>query len=354
MLHRLRETARVDTTKSHPIAAFYCVPAIALPLCIGILTSHVRESVMAAAGAVSVGFGSFQQLNNSRAAPMIYAAVGMCLSSWIGTVAGLSLTAAIIASAAWAFLYVAVSALGPGVSWIGLQCVVWLVISTAYPASGWDALVRGSFVLLGGLAQAGIIQLSWAIAGVKSPNMGTGNPLGSCSATGVSDVLHPRSCLFVFAVRASLTLAAAALLYRWWHIPNGYWIPMTAAIVLRPDLHQTLARGLARILGTLVGAALATLVVALSRPGPVALALLIITSAWLCYTLLWANYAAFAICLTAYVVFLLSLAGLPEMFVVAHRSLNTVLGGALAVITHWLFFTWEQRRMLLQPRSSPG
>ena len=168
----VRSSVEVDWTKSYPGAALHCLPAIALPLCVGILTSHLREGVMATAGAVSVGFGSFQQLDSSRTAPMIYAALGMCLSSWVGTVAGLSSLATIAASATWPFFYVTASALGPGVSWIALQCLVWLVISTAYPASGRDALARGVFVPLGGLIQASIIRLLWALEGHRNPLMG--------------------------------------------------------------------------------------------------------------------------------------------------------------------------------------
>ncbi len=50
---------------------------------------------MAASGAVSVGFGSYQELGGSRTAPMLFATLGMCISSWIGTLAGQSLPATI-------------------------------------------------------------------------------------------------------------------------------------------------------------------------------------------------------------------------------------------------------------------
>ncbi|MES1261572.1 MAG: FUSC family protein, partial [Acidobacteriota bacterium] len=119
-------------------------------------------------------------------------------------------------------------------------------------------------------------------------------------------------------------------------LDHGYWVPMTALLVLKPDFHQTLARVTMRIAGTLVGAALATLIAALMRPQPVVLALLVAVFATLCYCLLHVNYAAYSTCITIYVVFLLAMAGLPEIGMVAYRSLNTILGGAFALLVYAL------------------
>jgi uncharacterized membrane protein YccC len=117
---------------------------------------------------------------------------------------------------------------------------------------------------------------------------------------------------------------------------------MTALLVLKPDLQQTLIRGFARIGGTLVGAAIATLIAATLRPDPPALVVLVLLSAALCYVLLNVNYAAYAIAITAYVAFLLALAGLPELVVVRARVVNTALGGLCAFLGHFI---------LLAPRS---
>jgi uncharacterized membrane protein YccC len=138
-------------------------------------------------------------------------------------------------------------------------------------------------------------------------------------------------------------LAIAASLYRWLALPNGYWIPMTAAIVMKGTLQQTFQRGLARIVGTLAGAALATLIAAGLRPDPWILAVLVAIFAGSCYLLIYVNYAAFAVCLTSYVVFLLALAGLPENALIVHRSLNTILGGAIALTVHAAFSPMEKQ-----------
>jgi len=346
----LREVLRPDWTKFHPRAALRCMPAIALALLVGSFTGHAEWGIMAASGAVSVGFGSYQELGGSRTAPMLFATLGMCISSWIGTLAGQSLGATVAATALWGFLYVTISALGPGHQWIALQSVIWMIISTAYPAPGLHALTRGAFVLIGGFLQLGFIEFFWYTERRRTPVMGGAKPTGACAENHISDVVKPQSCLFLYALRAAITLGLAAGLYRALKIPNGYWIPMTAAIVLRADMRQSVIRGFARMTGTILGTVLATIAASLLRPGPLALSILVLIFVWSAYSLLWVNYAIFVIPLTAYVVSLLALAGLPEPFVIHHRLLNTLLGGLISLMLHLIFFGWERTRLnRLQP-----
>jgi hypothetical protein len=329
------ETLIFDWSKFHPSAALSCVPAIAVSLAVGLSTGHARQGVAAAAGAFSVGFGSFQRLRDSRRVPMLLASGVMCVSSWIGAMAGLSSTGAVLACTFWGFLYGTVWTLSPGAAWIALQGVVWLVISTAYPAHGLSALTRGSMVLAGGLLQMFFVLAFWQISGSVTPPFGGVNQNGEPET--FSNAIQGGWDQRLQAVRAAVVLAIAAALYRWLAIPNGYWIPMTAAIVIKGTLRQTFQRGLARIVGTLAGAALATLIAAGLRPDPWILAALVVIFAGSCYLLIYVNYATFAVCLTSYVVFLLALAGLPESGLIAHRSLSTVLGGAVALAVHAAF-----------------
>jgi hypothetical protein len=335
------ETLIFDWSKFHSRPALLCMPAIAVSLAAGLITAHARQGVAAAAGAFSVGFGSFQQLRRSRNTPMLLAAAVMCISSWIGTLAGLSGIGAVLACTIWGFLYGTVWTLSPGAAWIALQGVVWLVISTAYPAHGLGALTRGSFVLAGGLLQIFFVLGFWQVSGSVTPAFGGASENGEPQT--VTDAIQGGWDQRIQGVRASVVLAIAATLYRGFAIPNGYWIPMTAAIVMRGTVQQTFQRGLARIVGTLAGAALATLLAANLRPDPWILAGLVTIFAGLCYLWVYVNYAPFAVCLTSYVVFLLALAGLPESYLIANRSVSTILGGAVALAVHAAFSPIEER-----------
>jgi hypothetical protein len=334
-----------DGTKFRPSAALHCLPAVALPLVIGILTGHPRQAVMATASAFSVGFGSFQELGHSRIKPMLYAAVGMCVSSWVGTMAGLSDIGAVLASAVWGLLYGTVWTVSPGAAWIALQCLVWLVISTAYPTSGLHALTRGFLALAGGLLQMLFVLGLWRISGRVTPAFGSAGNQRSTQKWPLTDFSAWRAEWrhSIVPFRAAMVLATSAALSRWLALPNGYWIPMTAGVVMRPEFAQTLQRGLARMLGTVAGAALATLVAAHLRPSPTILAVLVVIFASSSHLLVYVNYVAFSVCVTSYVVFLLSLAGLPENAVIAHRVANTLLGGTVALAVHAVFAHGEKQ-----------
>jgi len=321
-----RNVLAADWSKAQSRAAFALVLVITGALASGILAGNARYGVLIASGAFSVGFGSFQQLRGSRIVPMLLAACGMCVSSWVGTLAGLSSITAVIACAAAAFAYAEISRRSQAASWIALQCAIWLVISTAYPVQGLQVLGRGLLILAGGLLQAGVTALVCRVAAAGIPEWrGVAIP---------ASAMQPISI-----VGATLAIAFATALYEWiWRggAQNAYWIPMTALIVLRSQLGQTVQRGMARTLGTMIGASLATVIVSAASPGPWVLATGVILFAWASYTLLNVNYTYFAVFLTGYVVFLLSLAGVSEHPLVIQRVLFTALGGALALGMHAL------------------
>jgi len=152
-----------------------------------------------------------------------------------------------------------------------------------------------------------------------------------------------QSAAFRHAVRLAAALGVATVVYRAAAIPHGYWLPLTVLVVLRADFTSTAVRGVSRILGTIGGAALATLLAALLRPDNVGLTVLFTVSVFVSYLVVRANYTLFSIAVTSYVVFLLAFAKLPELSAVTYRLTSTLLGGALAVIAYLLWPTWESR-----------
>lgn len=138
----------------------------------------------------------------------------------------------------------------------------------------------------------------------------------------------------VYGLRIALMVMAAAEIFRHTGFLSGYWIPMTTLLVVRQDFYQTLTRGVLRVAGTLVGAGIAGLIAAHLRPSPMILAALIVFFAWWAFSLLQVNYALFTTCLTAYIVFLVSLSGLPPATVVHRRAAYTLLGGVLALLAY--------------------
>jgi uncharacterized membrane protein YccC len=146
------------------------------------------------------------------------------------------------------------------------------------------------------------------------------------------------------AVRLAVTLAAAGVLADVLPFQRGYWITLTAALVLRPDFTTTLSRGVARIAGTIVGVVAATaIVVAVPNTPHITLALAILFAS-ISYAAFQLNYGLFSLTVTAYVVFLLALLGTPEATAVQNRLVATVIGGLLAMASYVIWPTWESAR----------
>jgi uncharacterized membrane protein YccC len=124
----------------------------------------------------------------------------------------------------------------------------------------------------------------------------------------------------------------ALVIERAFSLANGYWVPMTALIILKPQARDTATRTAERVIGTLAGGALATFAAAFARPGGLTLSLIVIALTWLTYALQRVNYAVFPVGITATVVFLLSLTGLPEPEVAWRRVAATMTGAVLAVV----------------------
>ena len=146
------------------------------------------------------------------------------------------------------------------------------------------------------------------------------------------------------SLRYALVLSIAMLLARHFTADRGYWIPLTAAIVLKPDFQTTFVRGFARIGGTLVGAVIATLVLALLRGHPALEIAGILLAAAVAYLTFFPNYAIFTVAITSFVVLVLHMRGLPGTTTIYARVLDTLGGGALAMVGYLAMPTWEHKR----------
>ncbi|SIS97496.1 FUSC family protein [Alicyclobacillus vulcanalis] len=155
------------------------------------------------------------------------------------------------------------------------------------------------------------------------------------------------SAIFRHAGRAAMALGigeALAFLMPW---PHGYWVPLTANIILRPDFTSTFTRGIARVLGTMGGLVLATalLIAVPDRTGVFASACIVVFGA-LMYMCVTYNYALFSCALTALMVVLLSFferqAPIPTM---ADRLLATLVGSALAMLIYLAWPTWQHQQV---------
>ncbi|MGD4884439.1 FUSC family protein, partial [Xanthomonas citri pv. citri] len=153
------------------------------------------------------------------------------------------------------------------------------------------------------------------------------------------------SVAFRHALRCGVCLALAIAFQRWQQIPHGFWIPMTTAIVLKPDFGGTFSFGALRVAGTFVGLLLATLLAHLAMDGAsIRMALLALFC--LGFRLLTqVNYGIGVAFLTGMLVLLLSFEGVAPGEAVGARLQATVAGSALALVAYALWPTRERRQI---------
>lgn len=499
----LQSILAVDRSRVEPLVAARCAVGVAVPLVAGLALDEPLVGVFGAAGAVGVGFGSFQGAYRGRAVFMLLAAAAMAFSVFIGSLAGHSTTATVLVAGLWALTGGLLVALGNGASYVGLQSIVAVSIAGAYPSDFEGAAARSALALAGGLVQTLLVVVIWPLrrfpverrniaavyrslaayaskipvlegmppephtfAGTPSP-FADPQPFARSAELFVFQALFDeaeriRASLASFAVRsrhlepaeyrcavvlaqlvtraleeiaeaitdgrapseppdfsrilancvkrlppsaiveplidqiraawrtagvpasasghlaprgdhitqrrsrpavreglitlrANLTTASTAYRHalrlaavltlatagaRWLELPRGYWLPLTIALVLRPDFHDTFAFSFGRVSGTVLGAAGATAIAYLFAPGPVALVALVLAFVWGAYAFAGANYAAVSISITGYVIFLMTLAGIPEATAATDRIIYTATAGVLALCAYLAWPTW--------------
>lgn len=147
------------------------------------------------------------------------------------------------------------------------------------------------------------------------------------------------------AIRLSVCVAAGDAMARGLGLRRSYWLPMTIAIVLKPDFTATFTRGVLRLIGTFAGLLMATALFHVLPPGlgpPVAL---IAACMFVMRCFGGANYGILVTAVTALVVLLIAMTGVSPKDVMAARALNTAAGGVMALVVYWLWPTWERTQV---------
>jgi uncharacterized membrane protein YccC len=147
------------------------------------------------------------------------------------------------------------------------------------------------------------------------------------------------------AIRLAVWVALGDALARGFGLQRSYWLPMTVAIVLKPDFAATFSRGVLRLAGTFAGLALSTGLFHVLPPGNAAQVVLIAILMFLMRCFGPANYGILSTAVTALVVLLIAMTGVSPKEVIAARGLNTVAGGIIALIAYWIWPTWERTRV---------
>ncbi len=144
------------------------------------------------------------------------------------------------------------------------------------------------------------------------------------------------------AIRLAVCVALGETLGRSAGLSRSYWVPMTIAIVLKPDFTATFSRGVLRLAGTFAGLALATGLFHVLTPSRWMEVALTAGFMFLLRSVGSANYGIFVLAVTGLVVLLFAEAGIAPQTVIGVRAVNTVVGGAIALLAYTVWPTWER------------
>ncbi len=314
---------------------------IAICLGFGLAIGHPAVGLVASGGAMNTGFGHKQTIHRSNLLPMIFVTFGMAFSGFLGVLLGHGSALLVMAAALLGFGYGMLTGRPGGFGWVGQQCVITFLVASAFPAPPVAAAERGLLLLAGGALQLVLSALLLRVFGDLRARMSRlshylREEQAALRRAVVETAESVRQRRFLnssipYSLRLAVTLAVATEIYLWLHYPSGYWIPMTALLVLKPGVTDTVSRAIARAAGTICGAILISLLLAHLKTTPVALAVFTALFAWLAYAIVNVNYALFSAAITGYIVFLLSLNEIPGPEIAKRRAFCTVLGAAIAL-----------------------
>ncbi|MDB4876630.1 MAG: hypothetical protein JWM41_3076 [Gemmatimonadetes bacterium] len=157
-------------------------------------------------------------------------------------------------------------------------------------------------------------------------------------------VARADSVVLQHALRIAIVTSTAVLVTGLLHLDHGYWVTLTAVVILQPYSGATTQKALQRVFGTILGGVVAAGLSALFHNFAAVLILIAIFTA-LCVALLPLNYGAYAV-FGAPAFVLLAESSIGDWHLAGIRITNTLIGGALALAGSRLLWPSEEWKRL--------
>lgn len=266
---------------------------------------------------------------------MVGTAIAITFGTMLGGMVSDSTVANVVVGGLLALACGFAGAAGP--SWM-FGGVLTLVVYTIFGGAPIQLLAAGQnmvWMAIGGavLIASAVVAHSVARLGSRRPPMPPA-PAGSSDPPWVQARAHlHRHDLFVgHAVRLSLVLMVAIVLERVFDYPHSYWIPMTVAWITRPDLQGTVERTILRVVGTLVGIAIAGTFIIRLEPDNAVSVIMASIAVFIVLSFLVPNYAIAVTGITIFVFFLFDIVGYPIDQMIETRIVSTLIAAGLVIV----------------------
>ena len=146
-----------------------------------------------------------------------------------------------------------------------------------------------------------------------------------------------------YALRSAIAATVALFIYKWFHIDHGYWLQFSVMIVIQPYFGATFKKGRDRIIGTLLGGIVGSLLLHLPAGLHIKEGILFLTFILMVYFIK-KRYAiaVFIITINLILLFNIELAYNDKLMIT--RALCTIGGSVLAVVSGFaLLPTWDKK-----------
>ncbi|WP_138432103.1 FUSC family protein [Fodinibius saliphilus] len=173
------------------------------------------------------------------------------------------------------------------------------------------------------------------------PQFVTPNPLNWNSTV---DNFSFDSSYFRYALRTATTAVAGYSMAHFLGFENAYWVLLTVLVVMKPGYGVTSQRFFHRIIGTLIGAAIAYGLYLLD-PSHVASLIIFGVSLTLAFTFVVRNYVIASSFFTIFVIFMYSFLNREIPSMVVFRVVDTIVGAVLVIgAVRFLWPSWEYQK----------
>jgi uncharacterized membrane protein YccC len=149
------------------------------------------------------------------------------------------------------------------------------------------------------------------------------------------------SPIFKHSLRLAVVVLVGFAIGKSFSMQNPYWILLTIIIIMRPSFGLTKSRSIHRVVGTLIGAGIATIIILITQNTFVYSAIAVL-SLPLAFSLLQLNFRNAAVFITLNIVFVYALFEPDILAVIQFRIVDTLIGASLAFVSNYFLWpTWQ-------------
>lgn len=317
--------------------------AIVTPLIIGQLLGEPVFGLLAALGAFDL---CIADKDGATSRTMITTIIVILISSFLGTLLGNDIGTNVALTFVVTFIGGLSIVLGTVPGNIGFVASFVFIVASGSPGDLVDAIVRTCCFGIGAGWASLVTAFYWYVTGYTALYRGAvqrSKTLSFASVTvRLTKAIESHSPLLIHSLRISTATSLSVFLYKYFELDHGYWLALTTLIVLKPELMQTQARAIDRMIGSILGG-FAALILALFVSHIVVIDLCIIILCYLAYSQQKHSYKLFVFYLTPFIVLMIDSIEPGNWKMALIRIANTLIGGAIGVAAAYSIRSRKER-----------